>query len=168
MHQLRSPSDTRTLSDTRATRSPLLPEKFRAALPLWLLALGIAGVIGALVAWNATVASILVAVGLVGSVTVALRAQLPRLALSFLGICLLGYALLGKGFAYIGVPPLFVGEMALGLCLLALLLRGQPGLLGKSPLLYLLLAYMAVGLVATAPFVQKYGIDAVRDAVLWG
>ena len=170
MQQLRSPSDTRadTKANTPATRSLLLPEKFRAALPLWLLALGIAGVIGALVAWNAPVASVLVAVGLVGSTTVALRAQLPRLALSFLGVCLLGYALLGKGFAYIGVPPLFVGEMVLGLCLLALLLRGQPGLLGRSPLLYLLLAYMAVGLVATVPFVQQYGIDAVRDAVLWG
>lgn len=164
MQQLRSSSNTRA---TR-TRPPLLPQKFRAALPLWLLALGIAGVIGALVAWNATVASVLVAVGLVGSTAVALRAQLPRLALSFLGVCLLGYALLGKGFAYIGVPPLFVGEMALGLCLLALLLRGKPGLLGRSPLLYLLLAYMAVGFIATVPFVQTYGIDAVRDAVLWG
>ena len=168
MQQLRSPSNTRANTQATRTRPPLLPQKFWAALPLWLLALGIAGVIGALVAWNATVASILVAVGLVGSTAVALRAQLPRLALSFLGVCLLGYALLGKGFAYIGVPPLFVGEMALGLCLLALLLRGKPGLLGRSPLLYLLLAYMTVGLVATVPFVQTYGIDAVRDAVLWG
>ena len=118
MQQLRSPSNTR--ANTRATRArpPLLPKKFRAALPLWLLALGIAGVIGALVAWNPAVASVLVALGLVGSTAVALRAQLPRLALSFLGVCLLGYALLGKAFAYVGVPPLFVGEMALGLCLL--------------------------------------------------
>ena len=145
-----------------------LPARIRAALPLWLLALGLGVLIGALVAWNATLASVLVAVGVVGSAAVALRAQLPRMALSFLGICLLGYALLGKGFAYIGVPPLFVGEMALGLCLLALLLRGKPGLLGKSPLLYLLLAYMAVGLLSTLPYVGQYGLDAVRDAVLWG
>ena len=165
MQQLRSPS---TPPPGASSRPPLLPARVRAALPLWLLALGLGALIGVLVAWNATLASVLVAAGLVGSAAVALRAQLPRLALSFLGVCLLGYALLGKGFAYIGVPPLFVGEMALGLCLLALLLRGRPGLLGRSPLLYLLLAYMAVGLVATAPFVQKYGLDAVRDAVLWG
>lgn len=142
--------------------------RFRAALPLWLLALGLAGLISALVVWNGTLASIAVAIALVLSTTVALRAQLPRLALSFLGICLLGYSLFGKGFAYLGVAPLYVGEMALGLCLLAVLMRGRLGLLSRSPLLYLLLINMAVGLVATLPSLGTYGIDAVRDAVLWG
>src|ERR1700754_2770052 len=31
----------------------------------------------------------------------------------FLAIVLLGYALMGKGFAYLGLPPLYMGEIAL-------------------------------------------------------
>jgi O-Antigen ligase len=141
------------------TRSPRagrsnLSQRLLAALPLWLGGVGLAVLIGAMVAWNGRLAAIAVVAGLVLSTVVALRFQLPRLALSFLGICLLGYALMGRGFAYLGVAPLFVGEMALGLCVAALLL-------------YLLLLNMAVGLSATLPFVGRYGIDAVRDAVLW-
>ena len=30
--------------------------------------------------------------------------------LKFLGLTLLGYAVLGKGWAYVGYPPLFIGE----------------------------------------------------------
>jgi hypothetical protein len=33
--------------------------------------------------------------------------------LVLLGGALLGYAVLGKYFAYLGIPPLFVGEIAL-------------------------------------------------------
>src|SRR5215203_4562001 len=33
----------------------------------------------------------------------------------FLVFVLTGYAIFGRGFAYIGAPPLFIGEMALGL-----------------------------------------------------
>jgi hypothetical protein len=154
------------------TRSPRagrsnLPQRLLAALPMWLGGLGLAMLVGAMVAWNGKLAAIAVVAGLVLSSVVALRFQLPRLALSFLGICLLGYALIGRGFAYLGVAPLFVGEMALGLCMAALVLRGRLSLLGKSPLLYLLLLNMVVGLSATLPFVGRYGIDAVRDAVLW-
>ena len=32
--------------------------------------------------------------------------------LALLAIVLLGYALMGKGFAYLGFPPLYVGEIA--------------------------------------------------------
>ena len=32
--------------------------------------------------------------------------------LAFLAIVLLGYALMGKGFAYLGLPLLYVGEIA--------------------------------------------------------
>ncbi|ABF44100.1 O-antigen ligase family protein [Deinococcus geothermalis] len=93
--------------------------------------------------------------------------QLPALALGFLGLCLLGYALFGRGFAYIGAPPLFVGEAALGLCLLALLLEGRIRRLSASPLVYALVIYMLIGLAATVPYLGLYGIDALRDAVLW-
>lgn len=39
--------------------------------------------------------------------------------LVLLSSVLLGYAMLGKGFAYLGLPPLFIGEIALlSLCVL--------------------------------------------------
>ena len=50
-----------------------------------------------------------------------------------LGLVLMGYALDGRGFAYIGVPPLFIGEamMLLGLvvliCAWASVRVGDPG-----------------------------------------
>lgn len=98
----------------------------------------------------------------------AWRRDLPRLALGFLGLCLVGYALLGRGFAYLGVPPLYVGELALGLCLLALLLAGRPQELARSWLAWLLGAYLLVGAAATLPYWPLYGLDTLRDAVLWG
>src|ERR1044071_7675786 len=55
---------------------------------------------------------------------VVLRRYVPRLFLGALGLVLLGYALLGRGFAYIGVAPLYVGEFALAFGLFAALLSG--------------------------------------------
>jgi len=96
------------------------------------------------------------------------RTRLPQLFLRLLGTCLLGYAFLGKGFAYLGAPPLYVGEMALGFGLLALLWSGGLARVFRSPLVWLLVAFMALGAAATLPYVGRYGLDALRDAVVWG
>src|SRR4051812_7566548 len=53
------------------------------------------------------------------------RAPADRFLLA-LAIALLGYALAGRGFAYIGLPPLFVGEALLGAGVLVLL--ATPGI----------------------------------------
>ena len=44
--------------------------------------------------------------------------------LMLLGGVLLGYAVIGKGFAYIGAPPLFIGEMGLLLGIVVFLRSG--------------------------------------------
>lgn len=78
---------------------------------------------------------------------------------------LIGYAFLGRGLAHVGIPPLYLGELALGLAVLAtiaVLSRARFGLLHG-----LLLVYMAWGLLRTLPFVGVYGIDALRDSVTW-
>ncbi len=83
-----------------------------------------------------------------------------------LGVILLGYAFFGRGFAYIGAPPVYIGEMVLALALLA----GAVAL-GRArfgPLHALILAFMVWGLVRTVPYLGTYGIDALRDAVMWG
>ncbi len=97
----------------------------------------------------------------------------PRLAfgpsdyfLMLLSGVLLGYALGGRGFAYLGFPPFFVGEIAflMGIavflktgCLVAALAT-LPGVL--------LATTMAWVLVRTLPFIGVYGTDALRDSVI--
>lgn len=104
---------------------------------------------------------------------VALRqhARVGRFGDRFLGWLtwvLLGYALLGRTFAYIGVNPLFIGEITL--------LFGLVALYRSKTFLYvvqytpakLLMGLMFWGLVTTLPHIPEHGIDALRDAVIYG
>src|SRR5262249_8337434 len=94
----------------------------------------------------------------------------PRTAadryLILLSAALLGYAVLGKGFAYIGFPPLYAGEIAplagSVVLLLTALIIATLGTLGSV----LLAANIAWTLLRTLPFVQSYGFDALRDSVV--
>ena len=93
-----------------------------------------------------------------------------RIFLIALAGLLAGYMFMGRGFAHVGVPPLYVGEVVLFIGLIAtayafvrLKLR-----LHLSPIVWLLLAFMVWGLARTAPYLGQYGTDALRDAVLWG
>jgi hypothetical protein len=83
-------------------------------------------------------------------------------------VTLLGYALAGKGFAYIGLPPLFIGEVVLvcGLVTFAFLGRWRHVLRAPSVWFFLLLA--AWGFVRTYPYIAVYKADALRDAAIWG
>jgi len=64
--------------------------------------------------------------------------------LSLLLFALLGYALFGRGFAYVGVPPLFIGEMLMVLGLFALLHSGAVlAALGSFVGLWLILFWCA-------------------------
>lgn len=88
--------------------------------------------------------------------------------LAFLCVTLLGYALFGKGWAYLGVPPLFIGEIALLSGAAAVVLAGRfDGVLQSRT--FALLALLAVwGTLRTIPYLGQYGADALRDAVIWG
>src|SRR5437667_2926671 len=79
---------------------------------------------------------------------------------------LLGYAMIGKGFAYLGLPPLFIGEIALSTGLVVVLRTGcLIAALSTLPSL-VLAATMAWVLLRTLPFVGVYGFDALRDSVV--
>lgn len=88
--------------------------------------------------------------------------------LGFLGFTLAGYALLGKGFAYVGVPPLFIGEIALVLGLAAVLRTGCIVAVLAAPTSLCVGALLSWGIVRTAPFVGSFGVDALRDSVILG
>lgn len=93
-----------------------------------------------------------------------------RVFLLCLGVLLLGYMFLGRGFAHIGVRPLYVGEVVLGIglvCTTIVLVRTWPPR-RPSVVVWLLLAFMVLGALRTIPYLPQYGVDALRDAVLWG
>jgi hypothetical protein len=86
--------------------------------------------------------------------------------LVLLGIVLLGYALMGKGFAYIGFPPLYVGEIAF-LTGIAVLVRSGALVASFATLPSLVLAATMMWVLArTVPFVSVHGFDALRDSVI--
>jgi hypothetical protein len=99
---------------------------------------------------------------------------MPRVFLFCLGCLLVGYAFMGRGFAYIGMPmifgvlPIYIGEVALGIGLLAALVRGGLGPALSAPVSWTLLAFAIWGAIRTLPYIQAYGVDALRDAVVWG
>lgn len=85
---------------------------------------------------------------------------------AFLASVLLGYAVMGKGFAYLGVPPLYMGEIA-GLIGAAVFLRTGLVFASLTTLPSLVLAVlMAWALTRTLPFVPTHGFDALRDSVI--
>ena len=79
---------------------------------------------------------------------------------------LMGYATIGKGFAYLGYPPLFIGEIALLLGILVLIQSGYlVASLATLPS-FLLAILMAWVLARTLPYLSVYGFDAPRDSVV--
>lgn len=131
-------------------------------------ALVVAPIAGTLTAINPPV-GVIAAVSL-SAITLAISfaQRLQRLFLTVLAVCLFGYTFLGKGFAYLGVAPLFVGEFVLLLGILAAAFGGgvRPAL--RSPIVWLLLAYAAWGAIQTVPYLGTYKFDALRDAIIWG
>ena len=105
------------------------------------------------------------------TVTAALGTSRDTLSLgdryiAFLCFILLGYSVMGKGFAYLGVPPLYVGEMAFLSGIVMLFRTGAVmGTMATLPAV-LLLALMALVLARTLPFLGLYGFDALRDSTI--
>ena len=101
----------------------------------------------------------------------SLGALSPRSGDAFLyvfGGVLLGYALLGRTFAYVGVPPLFIGEvmLALGLVVVMRTPTLREALTARPSIALLLL--MGLTLLRAVPFLSTYGLDTVRDAMQIG
>jgi O-Antigen ligase len=88
--------------------------------------------------------------------------------LTFFCVALLGYALAGKGWAYIGIPPFFLGEALLVVGGLWLLLLGPWSRLLSIPCVWWLVLLGAWGALQTFPYLSRYGSEALRDAVIWG
>ena len=95
-----------------------------------------------------------------------LRERFRTLFLGLVAVLLIGYAFFGRAFAYLGAPPIYVGEVVLSFAVLSWVAAGRWPRLGKFQLL--ILAFMTWGLLRTAPYVQRDGLNALRDGVIWG
>ena len=90
-----------------------------------------------------------------------------RYWLKFVGILLVGYMTLDRGFAHIGVSPIYVGELVLIPGVLMALVPGAitPALKTWSGKTYVVFAL--VSLSCAVPYLGLYGTDTVRDSALW-
>ncbi len=88
-----------------------------------------------------------------------------------LGLLLGGYLFLDKTFAYVHVPhaPVFIGEIVLGIGIAESIHLRLPWrrLVGSSPVLKALLAFMAACLLRLLVDLPRYRLDAVRDSAIW-
>jgi hypothetical protein len=97
---------------------------------------------------------------------VATRSAVGDSCLVVLALVLCGYAMFGKTFAYLGVAPLYVGEMAFAFGIVALLhSRCCVATLATPPIL-LLVVLMSWALMRTLPYIGEFGFDAARDSVI--
>jgi len=138
-----------------------------ALAPWWLLAILAIGTAFLTASWPSP-SSLAVALLFFLALSLFFRTQLPRLFLTALCICLLGYAALGRAFAYVHVGPAYVGEALLVLGILAALEARRLHLVARSPVIVALLLFMCLSSIATVPHIPTYGLYALRDAALWG
>ena len=85
-----------------------------------------------------------------------------------LAVLLFAYAFVGKAAAYIGVPPLFIGEVVLASGLVIVALARRPQTLFLIPAMWVSLLLMVWVAVRTIPYIGAYGFDAPRDAMIAG
>jgi hypothetical protein len=88
--------------------------------------------------------------------------------LGVLAVMILGYAVAGRGFAYLGAPPIFVGEVVLVLGLAVAAWEGAVARALGTPALGALVALMLWVVIRTIPYLSIYRVDAARDAMLAG
>jgi hypothetical protein len=94
------------------------------------------------------------------------RSSRPWLTLA--SLVLLAYAVMGKGAGYIGAPPVFIGEMLLLCGVASLVFFGRISTPRMPTQLWCLAVFCAWGLARTLPYLSLHGVDALRDAVIWG
>ena len=95
---------------------------------------------------------------------------IARIYAAVLGGLLVGYMFMGRGFAHIGIGPIFIGDVVLLLGIVAggiVLIRSR----AWPPVTWtaaLIVAFGVLGAARTLPYLSTYGLDALRDGVLWG
>lgn len=133
----------------------------------WILAPLIAVLVAAAASRSWFVTTTVVLAVLVGAAGLLSPGAFVRAFLWIAGVLLLGYVCFGRGFAYVGLAPVYVGDVVFAIGLVAALVGGLLGAIKHSRLCWILLAYMAWGALRTVPYLETFRTDALRDAVIW-
>lgn len=81
---------------------------------------------------------------------------------------LLGYMMLGKGFAYIGIGQFRVGEVLLCFGLVYLVFSPFKRSTFQNPFWFPFFIWVIWSCMVTLPYVPTYGLYSFRDGVVWG
>ena len=87
--------------------------------------------------------------------------------LTWLGWVLAGYAFGGRGFAYLGFPPLYIGEITALFGLIAVITNGWASMVLRSSTGKIFAVLALWGAARTIPYISTYGLYAPRDAMVW-
>lgn len=90
-----------------------------------------------------------------------------KLYLALVGAILIGYAIMDRGFAYLGVPPVFVGEIVLALGVFVILTGAFSTRVFISPITWVMSVFVLWQLLITLQYIRVYGLVAIRDAATW-
>ena len=81
-----------------------------------------------------------------------------------LGVLLAGYAIFAKYFAYIGLAPVYVGEIVFSMGIIAFL-KSRCAVATLATLPSLLLGFLfGWAIIRTLPYLGEFGADAMRDS----
>jgi len=83
------------------------------------------------------------------------------------GIWIALYALLGKGFAYAGVSPIYAGEILLVFGFLTFVVSRRIGSILRTPIGVVLILFLGWQVVSAVPYLEVYGLETLRDSVIW-
>ena len=103
-----------------------------------------------------------------GRLSPGFTALLTRRWAAAWGVLLAGLAIGGRGFAYIGLPPLFISELVVVTGVGVLLLQPRWRELLSQPAVLLTVGLLGWGLMRTLPYLGAYRVDAVRDYMIVG
>jgi hypothetical protein len=78
------------------------------------------------------------------------------------------YAFLGKGFAYAGWQPFYVSELLLLLAFGTILSSRKILTLFTTPLGLIMSVFLGWQLICAVPQLETFGVDTLRDSVIWG
>lgn len=83
-------------------------------------------------------------------------------------LCLILYSFFGKGFAYLGTRFFYVSEALLILGLVAMVAARNLPLLFRTSIGVMMLPFLLWESICAFPYIDVYGINVARDAMVWG
>lgn len=83
-------------------------------------------------------------------------------------LCLILYSFFGKGFAYLGTRFFYVSEALLALGLVAMIVSRTLPQLFRTSIGLMMLPLLCWESICAFPYIDEYGINVARDAMVWG